>query len=194
MNLLTEISIDLHQYAKINENNLILSLIKKARVFIAEPGLQAIAVYRINKKLSTKESNYLLRLILLPMSFLLTLFIRKAYEIHISNSADIGHGFYIGHFGGVEISECKIGSNCVVGHQSKIHGALLSTGVKGFPVIGNKVWVGAHSLIEGDITIGDEATISAGSVVRDGVSEKTLVTGSPARVVSLDYDNSDLLR
>ena len=190
MSLLTEISMDFHQYDKNNEKNLILDIIKKASVLLAEPGLQAIVVYRINKK----NSNHFLRFFFSPILFLLTLFIRKAYGIHISNSANIGEGFYIGHFGGIYIGDSTIGDNCVVSNQVKIKGVLLSTGELVFPVIGNKVWIGAHSRIEGDITIGDEATISAGSIVCDSISERSLVTGSPARVVNLNYDNSGLLR
>ena len=194
MSLLIEISMDFHQYSKINEKNLILSLLKKTRVLLAEPGLQAIVVYRINKKLSKNGSGYLSRFFFLPILFFLTSFIRKAYEIHISNSADIGQGFYIGHFGGIYIGKSKIGNNCVVSNQVKINESVSSSGELGFPVIGNKVWIGAHSVIEGDIIIGDEATVSAGSIVRESIEKKALVTGSPARVVSLNYDNSSLIR
>jgi len=194
MSLLIEIFMDIDQYSKINGKKTIISLLKKTRVLLAEPGLQAIIVYRVNKKLSKGNSGYLARFFFLPISFVLTLFIRKAYEIHISNSADIGCGFYIGHFGGVYIGKSKIGNNCVVSHQVKIKGLVSSAGEQFFPVIGNKVWIGAHSVIEGDVLVGDGATISAGSVVHDSVSERALVTGSPARVVSLDYDNSSLIR
>jgi len=38
----------------------------------------------------------------------------RMYDIRISSEADIGKGFYIGHFGGIRIGKCKIGENCSI--------------------------------------------------------------------------------
>jgi len=48
-------------------------------------------------------------------------------------------------------------------------------------------------VIQGDITIGDGATIGAGAYVKEDVLPNSLVLGNPARVIQRDYDNSNFL-
>ena len=55
------------------------------------------------------------------------------------------------------------------------------------------MWIGPGVTITGDITIGDGATISAGSVVSRDVPAGALVAGNPGRVIQADYDNSAML-
>src|SRR5204862_191005 len=64
--------------------------------------------------------------------------------------------------------------------------------------VGNRVFIGAHSIIVGRITVGDDAVICAGSVVTRSVPARAMVMGNPARVVSYDgsfdyifYDGMD---
>lgn len=47
--------------------------------------------------------------------------------------------------------------------------------------IGENVWVAANSLILKGVTIGDNAVVGAGSIVRHSIPENTLVIGNPAR-------------
>jgi acetyltransferase-like isoleucine patch superfamily enzyme len=55
---------------------------------------------------------------------------------------------------------------------------------KSSPVrIGEKVWIAANVLILKGVTIGDDAVIGAGSIVRQDVPDNALVTGNPAKVV-----------
>ncbi len=49
-------------------------------------------------------------------------------------------------------------------------------------VIGRNVWIGAGALILPGVTIGDDATVGAGSVVTRDVAAGTTVVGIPARV------------
>ena len=49
--------------------------------------------------------------------------------------------------------------------------------------IGNRVWVGANSIILRGASIGDDAVIAAGSVVRGKIPSGVLVAGAPARVI-----------
>ena len=55
------------------------------------------------------------------------------------------------------------------------------------------MWIGPGATITGDVTIGDGATISAGSVVSRDVPARALVAGNPGRVIASDYDNSAML-
>lgn len=54
---------------------------------------------------------------------------------------------------------------------------------KGFPVIGNDVFIGKSVLINRGITIGDGAVVAAGSVVTRDVAPYTIVGGNPARPI-----------
>lgn len=51
------------------------------------------------------------------------------------------------------------------------------------PVIGSNVTIFPYSLILGDITVGDNVIVQAGSVVLSSVPPNSLVAGNPARVV-----------
>lgn len=51
------------------------------------------------------------------------------------------------------------------------------------PRIGNNVIVNAHSVIIGDITIGDNVWIGACSFVSKSVPSDTMVVGNPAKAV-----------
>ena len=96
----------------------------------------------------------------------------------------------MGHFGGIIISDCKIGDHCSVNHQTIIgiltHSRCEHSGV----TIGSNVWIGAHVRIFDAIEVGDRSTISAGSVVDSNVREDALVMGNPA--VSHFHDVPDL--
>jgi acetyltransferase-like isoleucine patch superfamily enzyme len=54
-------------------------------------------------------------------------------------------------------------------------------------VLGRNVWLGANVTVLPGVTIGDDAVVGAGSVVTRNVPARTVVVGTPARVVrSLD--------
>ena len=57
---------------------------------------------------------------------------------------------------------------------------------RGMPTIGNRVFIGAHSMIVGKISIGDDAVIFPGSIVTRPVPPRAVVMGYPARVISHD--------
>ncbi len=58
------------------------------------------------------------------------------------------------------------------------------THVKVQPVrIGNKAWIGTHSILMKGVEIGEGAIVAAGSVVTKNVEPWTIVGGNPARVI-----------
>jgi serine acetyltransferase len=61
------------------------------------------------------------------------------------------------------------------------------------PVIGDRVWIGAHAQIIGPHRIGSDSTVGAGTVVQADVSEGVLCLGNPARLVRRNYDNRRIL-
>ena len=50
-------------------------------------------------------------------------------------------------------------------------------------VIGRNVWLGMGAIILPGVTIGDDAIVGAGAVVTKDVPERTVVVGTPARVL-----------
>ena len=104
--------------------------------------------------------------------------------------SDIGPGFYIGHVGGIEVRGCSIGAQCSMAQQTRIGPSV--PGGPG-PVIGNRVWIGAHGRVLGPIMIGSGATIAAGAHVSRDVPDNALVAANAARVVKWFYDNSAIL-
>jgi serine O-acetyltransferase len=155
-------------------------------------GLQALLAYRLGRWLLYARRRYYLWPLLpacWPVYYLLSRYARVAYDIRLELSAEIGPGFYIGHFGAIRVGRCRIGSNCSIGRLTKIGAA--ADGQR--PVIGDRVWIGAHAQIVGAHTIGSGATVGAGTVVHCDIPERVLCLGNPARLVIRNYDNRRIL-
>lgn len=162
------------------------------RLILFTYGLQATLVYRFGRSLTRLASHPTGRLAALPLWVpyaIASWLVRKSYGIDLALSAHIGPGLYIGHFGGIRIANCEIGSYCSIAQQTVIGDAHSDQR----PIVGTGVWIGAHARILGNIRVGDGATISAGAKVRGDVGPRMLVMGDPARTVSRNYDNSSLL-
>lgn len=54
------------------------------------------------------------------------------------------------------------------------------------PIIGENVWICTNAVVFGPITIGDNVTIGAGSIVNKSVPDNCVVVGNPARIVKRD--------
>jgi len=109
---------------------------------------------------------------------------RFRYGFDISPQTQIGPGFYIGHFGGVVISPYAVlGSNVNIGQGVTI-GATNRGSKAGVPVVHDRVWIGAHAILVGKITIGQDALIAPGSYVNFDVPEKAVVLGNPGKIVA----------
>lgn len=104
------------------------------------------------------------------------------YGFQISYRTEIGKGFYIGHYGTIVIADTAIiGDNCNINHGVTI-GKTSRGKLKGSPVIGNNVWLGAHSTIVGKIIIGNNVLISPGAFVNFDVPSDSLVIGNPGKI------------
>lgn len=58
--------------------------------------------------------------------------------------------------------------------------------------IGNDVWIGARSIINPGVNVGDGAIIGSGSVVTHNVDPYSIVAGSPARVINYRYNQEQI--
>ena len=149
-------------------------------------GFWASSVYRISRAAIMGARPAFLRG---PLRIVATL-AQKVMEILtgicIPAKCEIGEGLYIGHYGGIILPRHgRIGHNCSFAQNSTI--GVAGTGeLRGAPTIGNRVFIGAHSVVVGRITIGEDAMICAGSIVTRSVPPRAVVMGNPARVVSYE--------
>jgi serine O-acetyltransferase len=187
---------DISRYKRIEGITPDSSFSARLRLLFFSYGLHAIMVYRFGRSIRTSE---VLNIVFPIKNLLLFVYhfchfiIIVFYGINISLKADIGKGFFIGHFGNIFIGNCKIGENSSVNQQAQIGKKNSVDNNDKRILIGNNVWIGAQAKIEDGITVGNNATISGGSIVTSNVMENSLVMGNPARVVASRYDNSSLL-
>jgi len=168
------------------------SLRRVLKVLKAEYGLQVTIVYRFGQVLK----GWIRRPLLFPLAvvgfllyFPLYWIVSRAYGIRLYLSADIGSALYIGHFGGIEVANCRVGACCTLGEQVRIGSRDVATG----PDIEDRVWIGGHVRVSGAIKIGRGATIASGALVEKDVPTRALLVGRPGRILSRDYDNTRIL-
>lgn len=105
------------------------------------------------------------------------------YGFQIPLAADIGEGFYIGHFGTIVINpKAKIGKNCNIAHGTTI-GQTNRGQLKGCPKIGDRVWIGTGAVIVGNINIGSNVLIAPNAFVNFDVPYNSIVIGNPAKII-----------
>ena len=104
----------------------------------------------------------------------------EIYGIDIHPGAEIGKGLVLDHCMGIVIGEtCKIEDNVFLFHNVTLGGTGRLGGDR-HPKIKSNVLIGAGATILGNITIGKNAVVAAGSVVLDDVPPNTMVAGVPA--------------
>lgn len=149
-----------------------------AEVIICYPGLHALLFHRLAHCL------YRRGLILLPR--LISQFSRFITGIEIHPGARIGGGFFIDHGTGVVIGEtAEVGDNVTMYQGVTLGGTGKEKG-KRHPTVGNNVVISTGAKVLGNIKIGDNAKIGAGSVVLRDVPPNTTVVGVPGKVVIMD--------
>ncbi|QHV94068.1 serine O-acetyltransferase [Spirosoma endbachense] len=115
------------------------------------------------------------------------------YGFQIAHHTKIGKGFQISHFGCVVInSKAIIGDNCYVSHNVTI-GQTNRGRTKGYPTIGNKVWIGAGAVIVGNVTIGDNVLIAPNAYVPFDVPANSVVIGNPAKIIANELATADYI-
>ena len=124
---------------------------------------------------------YKMHIPLLP--HLISWFNRLLFAVWIPSTADIGKNFTIGYWGlGVVIhSRTKIGNNCLVAQNVTIG---RNFGEKQVPVIGDDVYIGAGSVIFGNITIGNNVIIGSNSLINKSIPDNVTVVGTPFRIIA----------
>ena len=150
------------------------------------PGLHALILHRIAHKLYKWGIPVIPRFISQISRFL------TGIEIH--PGAEVGRRFFIDHGMGVVIGETTVVGNDVLLYQGVTLGGTGKEHGKRHPTLGNNIVVGSGAKILGNITIGDNARIGAGSVVVNDVPENSTVVGIPGRIIALKGDKLNQLQ
>ncbi|HBE18469.1 MAG TPA: serine O-acetyltransferase [Cyanobacteria bacterium UBA11149] len=137
------------------------------------PGFHALELHRISHWLHNQKIPFFPRLI----SFLTRLF--TGIEIH--PGAVMGKGVFIDHGMGVVIGETAIVGDYTLIYQGVTLGGTGKESGKRHPTLGNSVVVGAGAKVLGNINIGDNVRIGAGSIVLKDVPSECTVVGIPGR-------------
>lgn len=155
-------------------------------------GLLMLAVQRLSRRLARlrEHRRWSLQIILVRalvgIGHEMAVLLAKA---DLQASTEIDPGVYLSDRGNLVIGATRIGSGSVLHHCVTIGMDLTKSGR---PSIGSNVWIGPDCVIYGDIHVGDGATILGGSVVTKNVPPRAVMSGNPARVLRLDYDNEPL--
>jgi serine O-acetyltransferase len=150
----------------------------KLEVVLCYSGLHAVWFHRVNHWLW----NHGLRLAARWMSQVTRLL--TGIEIH--PAAQIGRRLFIDHGMGVVVGETAIIGDDVLIYQGATLGGTGNEHGKRHPTIGNGVVIGAGAKVLGNITVGDNSRIGAGSVVLRSVPENSTVVGVPAHIMFRD--------
>lgn len=119
--------------------------------------------------------------------------LRAKTFLQIHPSTKIGKGFYIGHNGRVIINRyASIGDNCNIATGVTI-GQENRGKRKGYPTIGNRVWMGTNCVIVGNIKIGNDVLIAPLSYVNFDVPDHSIVIGNPAKIIHRDNATTDYI-
>lgn len=143
--------------------------------FLYFKGFAGLQAYRISHWLWRQEREVL--------AFHLQSRISELFSVDIHPNAKIGAGVFVDHAHGIVIGETAVVEDDV----SMLHSVTLGgTGkVRGdrHPKIRRGVMIGAGAKVLGNIEVGEEARIAAGSVVLHDVPARCVVAGVPAKPV-----------
>lgn len=120
-------------------------------------------------------------------------YIEPPFYCDYGSNIRLGHNVYM-NFNCIvlDCNTVEIGDNTFFGPNVQVytatHPVRAEERIKGpemaFPIrIGNNVWVGGSSVILPGVTIGDNSTIAAGSVVTKSIPANVVAGGNPCRVI-----------
>jgi len=147
----------------------------RLEVFLCYSGLHSLWAYRVNHWL-WEHGFFLLARALSQLARLFT-----GVEIH--PGAQIGRRLFIDHGMGVVIGETAVVGDDVTLYQDVTLGGTGKEHGKRHPTIGDSVVIGGGAKILGNITIGKNCRIGAGSVVLRNVPDDSTVVGVPAHII-----------
>lgn len=147
----------------------------RLEVALCYPGLWAVWVHRVSSRLWKMGLRLPARV--------LSQFGRFSTGVDIHPGASIGRRLFIDHATGVVIGETAIVGNDVTMYQGVTLGGTGKQHGKRHPTICNGVFIGNNANVLGNITVGENSRVGAGSVVLSDVPPNSTVVGVPAHIV-----------
>ena len=161
------------------------------RAGLLSQGLWATTAYRLSHYARYRLHSRLLGV----LPYIFQRVIVALTGIDIIAHAHIGPGLYIPHGGYIVVGGIRAGRNC-----NFYQGVTLGNSATTFdnpdfkslvPTLGDGVWVFPGAVIAGGVTLGDDAAVSANSLVVRDVPPGGVVMGVPARLVSRRSESSN---
>ncbi len=150
----------------------------RTMVVLCYPGLHAVWAHQISSRLWRVKMRLAARL--------LSQIARLATGIEIHPGATVGRRVFIDHGAGVVIGETAIVGDDVTLYQGVTLGGTGHERGKRHPTLRSGVFVGSNAQILGNICIGENSRVGAGSVVLRDVPPNSTVVGVPAHIVYQD--------
>ncbi len=147
-------------------------------VLLCYPGLWAVWFHRI--------SHWLWRHHLRLMARVLSQVARFYTGVDIHPGALLGRRLFIDHATGVVIGETAIVGSDVTMYQGVTLGGTGKGHGKRHPTICDRVFIGNNANVLGNVTVGENSRVGAGSVVLADVPPNSTVVGVPAHIVYLN--------
>lgn len=117
--------------------------------------------------------------LLYPLSLIIHKIYTALFSCHIYAGTHIGYGFYIGHAFSTMVSKhCIIGNNVNISQLSNF-----GTNDGNGPVICDNTYIGPMTCLVGDVQIGHNSIVGAGSIVTKDIPCNTTAVGNPAKVI-----------
>jgi serine O-acetyltransferase len=144
-------------------------------------GFHALQSYRISHWLWQQERKHL--------ALYLQNRISDLFGVDIHPAAKIGSGVMMDHATGIVIGETAVVEDDVLFWHGVTLGGTGKLGGDRHPKVRKGAWLGAGAAILGNIEIGADARVAAGSVVVEAVPAGVTVAGVPAKIVGKgEYD------
>jgi len=150
----------------------------RLEVLLCYPGLWAVWIHRV--------SHWLWGVNLRLSARLLSQVTRFFTGVDIHPGALLGRRLFIDHATGVVIGETSIVGNDVTMYQGVTLGGTGKGHGKRHPTVCDGVFIGNNANLLGNITIGENSRVGAGSIVLSDVPPNSTVVGVPAHIVYLN--------
>jgi serine O-acetyltransferase len=144
-------------------------------VLLCYPGLWAVWIHRVSHWLWRKKLRLPARL--------LSQFARFITGVDIHPGALLGRRLFIDHATGVVIGETAIVGSDVTMYQGVTLGGTGKGHGKRHPTVCDNVFIGNNANILGNVTVGENSRVGAGSVVLTDVPPNSTVVGVPAHII-----------
>ncbi len=155
----------------------------KAEVFFTYGGFKALFRYRI--------AHWFYNHHMKTIATIISAGSRRKYGVDIHPAAQIAGGVFIDHAVGVVIGETAIIGTNVLLYQGVTLGGTGKEEGKRHPTIEDNVMISAGAKVLGNITIGHDSKIGAGSVVLKSIPPHCTVVGVPGKVVRMNNEKID---